>query len=114
MRTAEPVSVPPGGYGGDAATSAWVATVRVPTAGLWTLDCRTDDPEASYVVGDVPEIRGAVGESIHWPVGVIWLLGAAPGLLIVGDTGRRRRAVLADGAGRSDGGASGGSVVGVS
>ncbi|MEU2701082.1 hypothetical protein [Micromonospora aurantiaca (nom. illeg.)] len=92
VRTAEPVSVPPGDYGSDAATYSWVATVRVPTPGRWTLDCRTDDPEASYVVGDVPEIRGAVGEVIHWPVGVIWLLGAVPGLLIVADTARRRRA----------------------
>ncbi|MEU1237628.1 hypothetical protein ABZ399_25965 [Micromonospora aurantiaca] len=92
VRTAEPVSVPPGDYGSDAATYSWVATVRVPTPGKWTLDCRADDPEASYVVGDVPEIRGAVGEVIHWQVGVIWLLGAAPGLLIVADTARRRRA----------------------
>ncbi|MFJ6952389.1 hypothetical protein [Micromonospora aurantiaca (nom. illeg.)] len=111
VRTAEPVSVPPGDYGSDAATYSWVATVRVPMPGTWTLDCRTTDPEASYVVGDVPEIRGAVSEVIHWPVGVIWLLGAVPGLLIVADTARRRRAVLA---GRSDGAASGGSVVGVS
>ncbi|MGJ3224140.1 hypothetical protein ACQEUV_01960 [Micromonospora aurantiaca (nom. illeg.)] len=92
VRTAEPVSVPPGDYGSDAATYSWVATVRVPMPGTWTLDCRTTDPEASYVVGDVPEIRGAVGEVIHWQVGVIWLLGAAPGLLIVADTARRRRA----------------------
>ncbi|MFD6608740.1 hypothetical protein ACFWD1_07605 [Micromonospora chalcea] len=92
VRAAEPVSVAPGDYGGDAATYAWVATVRVPTPGRWTLDCRTTDPEASYVVGDVPDIRGAVGEMIHWPVGVIWLLGAVPGLLIVTDTARRRRA----------------------
>ncbi|MFF4937147.1 hypothetical protein [Micromonospora sp. NPDC000729] len=92
VRAAEPVSVPPGDYGGDAASFAWVATVRVPTPGSWTLDCRTSDPDASYVVGDVPEIRGAVGELIHWPVGVIWLLGALPGLLIVADTARRRRA----------------------
>ncbi|KAB1108226.1 hypothetical protein [Micromonospora aurantiaca] len=92
VRTAEPVSVPPGDYGSDAATYSWVATVRVPMPGTWTLDCRTTDPEASYVVGDVPEIRGAVGEVIHWPVGVIWLLGAVPGLLIVADTARRRRA----------------------
>ncbi|WP_435055220.1 hypothetical protein [Micromonospora aurantiaca (nom. illeg.)] len=92
VRTAEPVSVPPGDYGSDAATYSWVATVRVPTPGRWTLGCRTDYPEASYVVGAVPEIRGAVGEVIHWPVGVIWLLGAVPGLLIVADTARRRRA----------------------
>lgn len=90
IRTAEPVSVQPGDYGGDAATYAWVATVRVPSPGTWTLDCRTADPEASYVVGDVPAIRGAVGSLIHWPVGVIWLAGAVPGLLTVADTARRR------------------------
>ncbi|MFI7212024.1 hypothetical protein ACIBP4_14410 [Micromonospora maritima] len=89
-RAAEPVSVPPGDYGGDAASYAWVATVRVPAAGVWTLDCRSPDPEASYVVGDVPEIRGAVGSLIHWPVGVLWLAGAIPGLLMVVDTARRR------------------------
>ncbi|WP_431942333.1 hypothetical protein [Micromonospora marina] len=44
------------------------------------------------MVGDVPVIRGAVGEVIHWPVGAIWLLGAVPGLLIVADSARRRRA----------------------
>lgn len=92
VRAAEPVSVPPGDYGSDAAAYSWVATVRVPTPGSWTLDCHTTDPEASYVVGDVPEIRGAVGAVIHWPVGVIWLLGAVPGLLLVADTARRRRA----------------------
>ncbi|MGC4894662.1 hypothetical protein [Micromonospora sp. DT31] len=92
VRSAEPVSVPPADYGTDAATLAWVATVRVPATGAWTLSCRTADPEASYVVGDVPEIRGAVRSLIHWPVGVIWLIGAAPGLLILGDTVRRRRA----------------------
>ncbi|MFF0101983.1 hypothetical protein ACFYO8_21935 [Micromonospora sp. NPDC005257] len=100
---AEPVSVPPGDYGSDAATFAWVATVRAPTAGLWTLNCRTDDPEASYVVGDVPEIRGAVGSLIHWPAGVIGLLGAVPGLLIVADTARRRRAPLTTGGSVVDG-----------
>ncbi|MET9298665.1 hypothetical protein ABZX66_05005 [Micromonospora aurantiaca] len=33
-----------------------------------------------------------MGELIHWPVCAIWLLGAVPGLLIVADTARRRRA----------------------
>ncbi|WP_431942332.1 hypothetical protein [Micromonospora marina] len=36
VRAAEPVSVPPGDYGGDAATYAWVATVRVPSPGSST------------------------------------------------------------------------------
>ncbi|GAB3063443.1 hypothetical protein [Micromonospora schwarzwaldensis] len=98
VRMAEPVRVPPGGYGTDAASYAWVASVRLPAAGAWTLTCRTSDPEASYVVGDEPRIRGAVGALIHWPVGVIWLVGALPGLLVGVDTARRRRA------GRSAGG----------
>jgi hypothetical protein len=100
---AEPVSVPPGDYGGDAASYAWVATVRVPAAGVWTLDCRGPDPEASYVVGDVPEIRGAVGSLIHWPVGLIWLVGALPGLLVVGDTARRRAGARAPATAGADG-----------
>ncbi|WP_253866671.1 hypothetical protein [Micromonospora sp. WMMA2032] len=100
---AEPVSVPPGDYGGDAASYAWVATVRVPAAGVWTLDCRSPDAEASYVVGDVPDIRGAVGSLIHWPVGLIWLVGALPGLLIVGETARRRAAAGARATAGGDG-----------
>lgn len=92
VRAADPVSVPPGGYGGDAATYAWVASVRVPAAGGWALSCRSSDPEASYVLGDVPRVRGAVGALIHWPVGVIWLVGALPGLLIAARTARRRHA----------------------
>ncbi|MEK8106185.1 hypothetical protein NKG94_15250 [Micromonospora sp. M12] len=39
---------------------------------------------------EVPRIRGAVGALIHWPLIVIWLLGAVPGLLIVADTLMRR------------------------
>ncbi|MFI2712112.1 hypothetical protein ACH495_18510 [Micromonospora sp. NPDC018662] len=92
VRVAEPVRVPPGGYGTDATAFDWVASVRLPAAGAWTLTCRTSDPEASYVLGDEPRIRGAVGALIHWPVGVIWLLGALPGLLVGVDTARRRRA----------------------
>ncbi|MFI5835031.1 hypothetical protein ACIA5A_15300 [Micromonospora sp. NPDC051300] len=93
VRADDPVSVPPGGYGGDAATFAWIASVRVPAPGEWAMSCRSSDPQASYVVGDAPRIRGAVGALIHWPVGVIWLLGALPGLLVVFTTARRRTAM---------------------
>ncbi|WMF04582.1 hypothetical protein [Micromonospora robiginosa] len=103
VRADDPVSVPPGGYGGDAATFAWIASVRVPAAGAWTMECRSSDPEASYMVGDEPRVRGAVGRLIHWPVGVIWLLGALPGLLVAVQTATRRRSArrAADHAGES-------------
>ncbi|MFC0527606.1 hypothetical protein [Phytohabitans kaempferiae] len=89
-RRAEPVSIPPGNYGGDYASYAWVATITVPEPGRYALDCQDAPPEASYLVGDVPEIRGAVGALIHWPVAVVWLLGAVPGLLILLAALRRR------------------------
>ncbi|MDG4802691.1 hypothetical protein [Micromonospora sp. WMMD980] len=105
VRVAEPVSVPPGNFGGDATAFAWVASVRLPAAGAWTLECRSSDPQASYVLSEVPRVRGAVGALIHWPVGLIWLLGALPGLLIGADTARRRRTGRRPG-GTGSGGAS--------
>jgi hypothetical protein len=89
-RSATLVTIPPGDYGGDAATFAWVASFTVPVPGNYSLTCRSYDQQASYTVGEVPQIRGAVGALIHWPLVVIWLLGAAPGLLIIADTTRRR------------------------
>jgi hypothetical protein len=89
----EPVTVPPSDYGGDAATYAWVAWFRVPGPGAYTVTCGSSDDKASYVVGDVPRIGGAVSSMIHWPLVGILLLGAVPGLLIMLDVavGRRRR-----------------------
>ncbi|SCG79261.1 hypothetical protein [Micromonospora humi] len=117
VRADDPVSVPPGDYGGDAATFSWVASVRLPAAGSWAMSCRSTEPDASYVLGDEPRIRGAVGRLIHWPVGVIWLFGALPGLLIGADTARRRRADrrpggtgFVDGPARPDEVAGGGAV----
>ncbi|MFF0151724.1 hypothetical protein [Micromonospora sp. NPDC005203] len=89
-RRAQPLTIPPGGYGGDAVSYAWVATVDVLSAGAYSLSCRTADPETSYTVGEVPEIRGAVAALIHWPLIAIWLLGAAPGLAIIAASVRRR------------------------
>jgi hypothetical protein len=85
-RHAKLVTIPPGDYGSDAASYAWVASFSVPAAGIYSLTCRTHDEEASYVVVNVPPIRGAVGSMIHWPLGVIWLLGSIPGLLIFANT----------------------------
>ncbi|MFI6784914.1 hypothetical protein [Micromonospora sp. NPDC050276] len=87
---ATPVTIAPGDYGGDYASYAWVASFDVPASGSYSLSCRTSHPQASYSVGEVPRIRGAVGALIHWPLIAVWLLGAIPGLLIVGDAGRRR------------------------
>jgi hypothetical protein len=89
-RQAELISIPPSDYGhGDFASYAWVASFTVPGPGTYSLTCRTSDAEAEYTVGAVPQIRGAVGALIHWPLVVIWLLGSIPGLLIIADTFRR-------------------------
>jgi hypothetical protein len=91
-RRAELVTIPPSDYGGDFATYAWVASFTVPGPGTYSLTCRTGEERANYTVGAVPEIRGAVGALIHWPLVVIWLLGSLPGLLIiVSAVGRRAR-----------------------
>jgi hypothetical protein len=89
-RRAQAVSIPPSDYGtGDFATYAWVASFSVPGPGSYALTCRTGGQDASYTVGDVPRIRGAVAALIHWPVAVIMLLGGIPGLLIIAGTVRR-------------------------
>lgn len=96
----EPVTVPPSDYGGDVATYSWVAWFRAPGPGGYTVTCRSSDDQASYVVGEVPRIDGAVAAMIHWPLAAILLLGAVPGLLMVLDAaaaGRRGRARAAAG-----------------
>jgi hypothetical protein len=90
-RRAELVSIPPSDYGnGDFATYAWVAAFTVPGPGTYSLTCRTSDGDASYTVGTVPRIGGAVAALIHWPLAVIGLLGSLPGLLIIAGAFRRR------------------------
>jgi hypothetical protein len=88
-RRAELVTVPPSDYGSDAATYAWVASFDVRAAGTYTLSCLSSNPKASYTVGDVPEIRGAVRFLIHAPLPGLWLLGALPGLVILAHATRR-------------------------
>ncbi|SCE87724.1 hypothetical protein GA0070618_1584 [Micromonospora echinospora] len=93
------ITIAPGDYGGDAATYTWVASFDVPVPGTYSLSCQTYDQQASYTVGEVPQIRGAVSALIHWPLIAICLLGALPGLLIIAETVRRRtRRRLAQGA----------------
>ncbi|MEU2612555.1 hypothetical protein ABZ570_13400 [Micromonospora sp. NPDC007271] len=89
-RSAELVGIPPGDYGTDAASYSWVASFDVPESGTYSLTCHSNDEQASYIVGEIPQIRGAVGELIHWPSAAIWMLGAVPGLLIVANSSRRR------------------------
>ncbi|MEU4677810.1 hypothetical protein [Micromonospora sp. NPDC023737] len=84
------VTIAPGDYGGDAASYTWVASFDVPVPGTYSLSCQTSDQEATYTVGEVPQIRGAVGSLIHWPLVAIWFFGAIPGLLIIAETVRRR------------------------
>jgi hypothetical protein len=49
------------------------------------------DPAADYAVAEVPRIRGAVGTLVHWPLAVLFLLGALPGLLMIAAAVRRPR-----------------------
>ncbi|PZG00609.1 hypothetical protein C1I99_09365 [Micromonospora deserti] len=91
-RSAELVTIAPGDYGTDAASYAWVASFNVPDPGTYSLACRSSDDQASYIVWETPDIRGTVGELVHWPLVAIWFLGAVPGLLIIANTATRRRA----------------------
>lgn len=93
-RSATAVTIAPADYGGDHASFAWVASFDAPAPGGYSLTCRTADPAASYTVGEVPRIRGAVGALIHWPLTAIWLLGALPGLLVIAVAARRRARAL--------------------
>jgi hypothetical protein len=92
-RRADVVTVAPADYSGSATSIAWVATFTAPGPGTYELTCRGD---GFYMVGDVPRIRGVVGSLIHWPLAVLLLLGALPGLAIVGNTVRRRRRARAE------------------
>lgn len=83
-RSAELVAIPPGDYGTDAVSFARVASVGVPDGGTYSLTCRS-----SYILWEIPHIRGLVGRLVHWPLTAIWLLGTVPGLLIITSTARR-------------------------
>ncbi|GIJ72251.1 hypothetical protein Voc01_071680 [Virgisporangium ochraceum] len=88
-RRADPVTARPADYEGSADSGVtWVATFAVPEPGSYTVTCGGD---WGFTVGDLPRVRGAVGSVIHWPLAVLLLLGALPGLAIVANTVRRRR-----------------------
>jgi len=90
-RPASLLGTQPGGYGGDAATYTWIARFRVDTAGPHTVTCPSGP---GYAIGDVPVIRGAVARVLDWPLPLILLLGALPGLfLLVHALYARRRPV---------------------
>jgi hypothetical protein len=84
------VTLPPSDYGSDAASYAWIATFTVPGPGTYSLTCESSGGAGNYAVGEIPEIRGAVGTLIQWPLPAIWLLGGIPGLLIILSALRRR------------------------
>ena len=42
-------------------------------------------------IGAPPEVRGPLGDLIFWPIALLWLIGAAPGLLVAGYTTAHRR-----------------------
>jgi hypothetical protein len=83
------VSVRPGKPGNDASPSyRWIGMFDVPAAGTYSLMCRAGGVRASYTVGGIPKIRGLVGWLVHWPVPLLWLLGALPGLLAIAEACR--------------------------
>ena len=87
------IPVQPQVPGFDATPSyRWIAEFDAATAGGYTLTCSGGQADSLYSVGGVPEFRGAAGALVHWPVPVLLLLGAVPGLLAVagGVAGRRR------------------------
>lgn len=76
-----PISVKPGKYGGGSfASYRWVAYFIVPTAGTYVITCRPTGNVPYNAVGRIPQIPGAVGAMVHWPLPAIYLLGALPGL----------------------------------
>jgi hypothetical protein len=87
-RRADVVTVRPADYEGDATSLMWVATFTASGPGTYEVTCGGD---WDYTVGVAPQVDGAVGSLIHWPLVLILLLGALPGVVIVANTARRRR-----------------------
>jgi hypothetical protein len=89
--------VKPGTPGLDA-TSAyrWIGEFEVPAAGAYSMTCRVSVTAADYTVNKAPRIRGAVEALVHWPLPVLWLFGALPGLLMFANGVRRRATVRSD------------------
>jgi hypothetical protein len=87
-RRADVVTVRPADYEGDATSLMWVATFTASGPGTYEVTCSGD---WAYTVGVAPQVNGAVGSLIHWPLVLILLLGSLPGAVIVANTARRRR-----------------------
>jgi hypothetical protein len=86
---ADRIPIPPARPGADTVpTYRWVAQFDIPAPGVYSVTCA---PAAAYVVNRPPVIRGAVAALVHWPVPVVRLLGALPGLLALGGILVRRR-----------------------
>ncbi|MEU8228490.1 hypothetical protein AB0C12_02690 [Actinoplanes sp. NPDC048967] len=89
-RAVELLPVKPGTPGVDATPAyRWIGEFQVPAASEYSLTCRGSVAAATYSVNRVPRIRGAVGTLVHWPLPILWLFGALPGLLLIA-TGLRR------------------------
>jgi hypothetical protein len=91
----EVLTVRPADYEGDATSLMWVATFTAPGPGTYDVTCEGD---WSYTVGVAPEVDGPVGSMVRWPLVLILVLGALPGLAIVaGQRARRSRSGGANG-----------------
>ncbi len=93
------VAIRPGTPGFDAtAGQRWIAEFTAPAPGAYVLTCPESGDGAAYSVGAIPEIDGLVGVLTRaaLPLPVIWLLGALPGLLLLGEAVRRRTRQLAE------------------
>jgi hypothetical protein len=87
------VAIRPGTPGFDAtAGQRWIAEFTAPTPGAYVLTCPGSDAGAAYRIGAIPRIDGLAGALTRStpPLPVIWLLGALPGLLLLGEAVRRR------------------------
>ncbi|WP_306214565.1 hypothetical protein [Actinoplanes sp. RD1] len=71
-------------YSNDGTADVWVATVT-PSG--------TDDLRCPFDWSARPvDTRGAVSYLVSWPFPALWLIGAAPGLIVLAETFARRRA----------------------
>ena len=88
----ELLAVRPGTPGFDATPSyRWIGEFHIAGAGAYSLTCRGSAAAADYAVGEVPRTRGAVGALVSWPLPILWLVGALPGLLVIMGAVRHRR-----------------------
>ncbi|WP_305788244.1 hypothetical protein [Symbioplanes lichenis] len=72
-------------YSIDATADVWVGTVTIDTPGEYDLSCPFDFSARPV------DTRGAVSFLVSWPLLLLWLLGATPGLVVLGETYARQR-----------------------